>query len=598
MQALHAEIGALFAAEAPVDESGAADAARCAIGADCAWVAIIDRSGVVLGVDSEAPGIGQIQPVVEQARGRLGDAPSIVKLEPTGGALGFYVGALSTHAIVAAVKDSCTLDALNLPGVMIAAERAAAQCAAVDQLRMAAARIRQLETQQDSLRRVHEQTVEEAMRERDERLRAGEAHIEQLASLVEARSSELRKALEAAQHANRAKSEFLANMSHEIRTPMTAILGYADVLAELDRSDDAERQQAVVAIKSNANHLLAIINDILDLSKIEADKLEVERIPVSPATLISEVVSLMGLRAKERSIELRCELDGAIPAKIHSDPVRLRQILVNLVGNAIKFTSAGEVRICARWPRPAETIEFSVTDTGIGMTPEQVARLFRPFSQADSSTTRRFGGTGLGLTISRRLARLLGGDIEVESTFERGSTFRVTIATGPLDESDVVTTLTPPRPDKGAAGAAAELEKLDGRILLVEDGPDNRRLISRLLTNWGAEVTSAENGRQGVDIATDAWRRGEAFDMILMDMQMPVLDGYSATQELRRQGYHGPIIALTAHAMATDRDKCLNAGCDDYATKPIDRKALRASIDRHWRPETRFKPLTAAYSPE
>ena len=387
---------------------------------------------------------------------------------------------------------------------------------------------------------------------------------------------ELQIARREAEASNLAKSEFLANMSHEIRTPMTAILGFADILmgAELDQ----EQLDAAATIKRNGEYLVGIIDDILDLSKIEAGKLEVEQIQCSPCQILSEVVSLIRVRTEAKNLPLEIEYDGPIPRSIQSDPTRLRQILINLAGNAVKFTEVGKVRLLARLldaecDKPK--MQFEVVDSGIGMTERQIANLFNPFSQADTSTTRKFGGSGLGLTISKRLAEKLGGDIAVTSTLGEGSTFIVTVGTGPLDGVTFLDNPTEAQlPADSAKKTAAAKTKLDCRVLLAEDGPDNQRLISFLLKKAGAEVAVAENGQIAHDLALAARDEGTPFDVILMDMQMPVMDGYDATGKLREAGYTGPIIALTAHAMSTDRDRCLAAGCDDYMTKPVDHRKL------------------------
>ncbi len=381
----------------------------------------------------------------------------------------------------------------------------------------------------------------------------------------------------AAEAATRSKSEFLANMSHEIRTPMTAILGFTDNLLDPDLTE-SEKLQAVHTVRRNGEHLLQIINDILDISKIEAGKLEVERIACPLGQTVAEVQSLMQVRADAKKLPLKVEILGAVPEFIQSDPTRLKQILVNLLGNAIKFTETGSVRLVARFVGGGAEpyIQFDVIDTGLGMSEEQVGRLFRAFSQADSSTTRKFGGTGLGLNISKRLAEMLGGGIAVESKPGEGSVFRVTVATGTLDGVRMVngpSVLTIAQPDPSAA-PSGEVARLDCRILLAEDGPDNQRLISHVLKKAGADVTVTENGERAVDAALAARDQGDPFEIILMDMQMPVMDGYEATELLRQRGYTGPIIALTAHAMASDRQHCLDAGCDDYATKPINRQKL------------------------
>ena len=404
--------------------------------------------------------------------------------------------------------------------------------------------------------------------------------------LLELANLEVQRRQEIAEQANVSKSQFLANMSHEIRTPLTAILGFAENLLE-PRLPDAERQAAVRTILRNGEHLLEVINDILDLSKIEAGKLEVELLPVSVVQMAADVLSVMRVRADAKQLPLHLDYLGPVPHKIETDPTRLRQILINLLGNAIKFTTRGHVSLRIEYhPEPVSSpsISFTIVDTGIGMTPEQAGRLFEAFSQADGSTTRRFGGTGLGLAISRRLARMLGGDVTVTSDLGKGSEFRVVIATGPLGESGLLTapqdaTISDPDPPP------LDLSDihLDLRLLLVEDSPDNQLLIGHFLRRLGAEVHVADNGQSGLDLALNAEADGQPFDLILMDMQMPVLDGYSAVRRLRGLGYAHPIVALTANAMGGDQQKCLAAGCDDYATKPINRTQLFELIVRHTR---------------
>jgi PAS domain S-box-containing protein len=409
---------------------------------------------------------------------------------------------------------------------------------------------------------------------------------------------ESERALEAAKEqaiaANLSKSEFLANMSHEIRTPMTAILGYADLLdtdGEVSR-DPTLATDAVDTIRSNANHLLKIINDILDMSKIEAGRMTIEHIDICPAQIIEEVASLMQPRAHGKGLVVRLDYETPIPKRIKTDPTRLRQILLNLVGNAIKFTEVGGVTVHCSLDRIAEKIQFRIVDTGIGMNPSQrdtIAR-FEAFAQADGSMTRQFGGTGLGLKISNSLAKMLGGGIDVVSDMGSGSTFTVTIATGDLQGIDL---LEPERvPTRSEEKAILERKSVDSpgaatmpldglRILLAEDGPDNQRLISFHLKKAGATVVISENGRVAVEKVEDD---PTAFDVIFMDMQMPIMDGYAATAYLRKSGYRGPIIALTAHAMDNDRQKCIDAGCDEYTTKPIVKLDLINLAERYGKP--------------
>ncbi len=424
------------------------------------------------------------------------------------------------------------------------------------------------------------------VRDTTERKRA-EQELKQTVMALETANQTLGELNRLAESATRAKSEFLANMSHEIRTPMTAILGFADVLLTEHGIDCAPpaRIEALRTIQRNGEYLLGLINDILDLSKIEAGKLDVVHEPCSCVQVLNEVVSLMRVRAEAKGLPLTLEYRGAIPESIQSDALRIRQVLINLIGNAIKFTEEGRVRVCAHVVRRLDgptLLQIDVTDTGIGLTPAQAARLFTPFSQADSSTTRRFGGTGLGLTISKRLAEMLGGDITISSTPGKGSTFSVTFATGDLDqvrwlESPNEATLPTPRRQPQVDPAAI---RLDCRVLLAEDGPDNRRLFKFLLEQSGAQVWVAENGLVACEEVLAARDRGTPVDVVLMDMQMPELDGYEATRRLRAAGYTAPIIALTAHAMEGHEAECLAAGCDAYLAKPVDRAEFLSAVAR------------------
>ncbi len=380
---------------------------------------------------------------------------------------------------------------------------------------------------------------------------------------VTQRTHQLRDAVQRADTANRAKSEFLANMSHEIRTPMSAILGYTDLLDDQSLTP-AQKSDNIQTIKRNGEHLLNVINDILDLSKIEAGAIELEPAPVDLRQLVSEVVVLMQGRAAAKNIPLNIDIEYPIPATIITDATRLRQILVNLVGNAIKFTHAGHIRIAVAFHLSDQHVSIRVRDSGIGIDAQGLQRLFKPFSQADSSLTRRFGGTGLGLAISRRLAHILGGEITVESTLGSGSCFTLNLPTA--NTASVPMHTAPVQSAHPDNSTSSTLPHLTGHILLVEDGLDNQRLFAFHLRRAGAEVTVVSDGQQAVDAvaATPA-----AFDLIFMDMQMPILDGYQATSELRSRGYNRPIIALTAHAMEGDRANCLAAGCSDYFSKPI-----------------------------
>jgi PAS domain S-box-containing protein len=415
-------------------------------------------------------------------------------------------------------------------------------------------------------------------------VKAAREELEAQAKLLREKNQQLADAHQQAQTATRAKSEFLANMSHEIRTPMTAILGYTDLLLH-DESFSASNQAHVASLQTvrrNGQHLLELINDLLDLSKIEAGRMSVELISTDSAKVVHEVHELMKVRAQEKHLDLNIRFDTPLPAAIESDPTRLRQILINLVGNAIKFTQQGSVTLAVRYANLGTTgrIEFDVIDTGIGMTPEQIAKLFQPFAQADASTTRKFGGTGLGLTISKRFAEMLGGDISIRSEFGKGTCFTAAFA---INTTSNVPLVEVARMAESARTIAVPtpLPRIESLILLAEDGPDNQRLISTVLRKAGAEVTVVENGQLACDAALQALAEQRPFDVILMDMLMPVMDGYAATFFLRSNNYSGPIIALTANAMSGDREKCIHAGCTDYATKPIQRESLIRTIARY-----------------
>jgi len=391
-------------------------------------------------------------------------------------------------------------------------------------------------------------------------------------------SEELARARDLAEAAARAKSNFLANMSHELRTPLTAILGYADLLDEDDRGDQLSRRhrETVEIIRSNGRHLQELIDDILDLSKIDADRMVLEWSAVSPRQLVDDVLRLMQLRAREKELDLQAVYDYPLPERITTDALRVRQILVNLVGNAIKFTQRGSIRVTVRYDVKSSRQVFAVEDTGIGISPDQLERLFTPFSQADASMSRRFGGTGLGLSISKRLAQMLGGDIVATSTFGQGSLFTLEIQAEMGPDARLLqhepASLPPVSVPKRST--TDQLPTLSGRILLAEDVPANQKLIAFLLNKWGVEVQVVDNGTLAVDAALRARDQGTPFDLILMDIQMPEMDGYTATTVLRAQEYAGKIIALTAHASDEDRDRCLQSGFDGFAVKPIQKEQL------------------------
>jgi signal transduction histidine kinase/CheY-like chemotaxis protein len=400
---------------------------------------------------------------------------------------------------------------------------------------------------------------------------------------LERGNAELLLEKERALAASRAKSDFLANVSHEIRTPLGAMLGYAELVEERVRQD-ADAAEWMAGLRRNGEHLLRLVDDVLDVSKIEAGALHVELGPCAPMAIVEEALEMLRGRARERGLALAVEYASAVPERIVSDAARLRQILVNLIGNAIKFTERGGVELVVRLETAAAVarLVFEVIDTGIGIAPDYLRRMFEPFSQADTSTTRRFGGTGLGLAISRRLVQRLGGEIECESEPGRGSRFRFWVDPGPLEGVALVGGVAGPT---GAAGEspARPVEAPCGRVLLAEDSPDNQRLVRTILQRAGHHVEVVSDGECAVAAALAACDADAPFDVVLMDMQMPVLDGYGATRRLRAAGYAGVIVALTAHAMQGDREKCLNAGCDDFATKPIARAELVDVIARHLR---------------
>jgi PAS domain S-box-containing protein len=409
---------------------------------------------------------------------------------------------------------------------------------------------------------------------------------------------DLRKAKEAAEAAAMAKTQFLTNMTHEIRTPITAILGFAEILLE-----SIERPEDVVAantIKRNGEYLLRIINDILDLSTIETGSFVTEQAKCSPFELINDVVSMMKVRSDSKGLPLLLEFNGPIPQTIRTDPIRMRQILINMIGNAIKFTEEGHICIrvqLAENDQNKSLLECKIIDTGIGMTEDQINRLFEPFTQGDTTTSRKYVGMGLGLALSKRMAGMLGGNITFSSEQGKGSTFVLTVSTGPLedvhmlqiadmynDQSSSMPGIIPP-----------VTQELSGHILLVEDGLDNQRLLSLILRKAGAKVTIANNGKDALEKVTAEQKKCSAegiqtppFNVILMDMQMPEMDGYEATWRLREMGYTDPIIALTANAMNYDREKCLGAGCNEYLTKPIDREILFSTISHYM--STEYQP--------
>ncbi len=413
------------------------------------------------------------------------------------------------------------------------------------------------------------------------------------------RAAEFEVLRDAAEAANLAKSEFIANMSHEIRTPLTAILGFAELLREQHADDPtaAERNAAVDTIATAGQHLLTVINDILDISKIEAGRMQIDLVEIDLPQLVREILALMRDRADTRGIRLYSKVVSTIPQRIITDPTRLRQMILNLLGNAIKFTDSGSVSLSIGLDGPPdhEMLSIEIEDTGPGIDPAQHRSLFSAFTQADSSLRRRHGGTGLGLAISRRCAELMGGTVAlVRSEPGIGSCFRITLPVREAPQTSYTDSLdlrTPRCAATGKPGAVA----LKGRILFAEDGPDNQRLIAFHLRRAGAEVDIADNGRIALEMFEAALDAGEPYDLVLTDVQMPEMDGLELAAELRSRGISTPIIAVTAHAMTEDRARCIEAGCDSYTTKPVDRLGLLTTC-RDWLGATsdRAKPGRAA----
>jgi signal transduction histidine kinase len=423
----------------------------------------------------------------------------------------------------------------------------------------------------DDLRALAEQAV--ALLE----LRRTVRRLESISAAQQETMEALRASRDEAQAATRAKNEFVANTSHELRTPLNAIIGYATLLAERNVRDATRIEHASI-IHRNASQLLDIINDILDLARIESGRVPIASGSLRPVDIVRDVMQLLQDRAATKGIALTAASTTTVPSAVLSDPARFRQILINIVGNAIKFTHKGTVHIELAHDPIVERLAVRVRDTGIGIAPEALPHLFEPFFQADASTIRRYGGTGLGLAISQRLAERLGGQITVRSEINAGSTFTIELhAPMAHNETGGATLIDPatiharnaddesphtPDPARSLAGK---------RVLLAEDGPDNQRLITHLLTRAGAIVHAVSDGNEACEAVAVA---PEPFHLVLMDMQMPECSGYDATRILRERGCSTPVVALTASAMPGDRELCLKAGCDEYLTKPIEPIAL------------------------
>ncbi len=402
----------------------------------------------------------------------------------------------------------------------------------------------------------------------------------------------MRRAKEEAEQANRAKSEFLSSVSHELRTPLTAILGFIDVLCEHPKLQGSgpEIEEHLAIIRQNGQFLLALIDDLLDISRIEAGQLRVESEPCSPVRIVNDVVESLRAKAEAKQLRLDVEFSDGIPGSVATDRLRLQQILVNLLGNAIKFTERGEVRLAVKLhERPGERphLQFAVLDTGSGMTAAEMSGLFQPFYRVPSSAADRPSGTGLGLAICKRIARRLGGDIAVQSTAGTGSVFTLSIPATRAEESDdQKRPEAAPEPSSRAA-PRVPAPRLHARILLADDNAANQKLISLRLSQAGAEVVTADNGKEALDRAHEAALAGRPFDAVVMDMQMPIIDGYEAVRQLRARGFTEPILAVTAYAMSGDRDECIRVGCDDHLAKPIQWDRFLAKLSRLMRARTK-----------
>jgi len=388
-----------------------------------------------------------------------------------------------------------------------------------------------------------------------------------------------------------AKSDFLANMSHEIRTPLTAILGYAETLKYDDTSPQI-KEEAINSILKNGQHLQHIISEILDLTKIEANKLEIESFAISPIGLLNEFESLIALHARSKNLDFKITFMPPIPDKIYTDPIRLKQILLNLCNNAIKFTQQGSIVMTIEYLKSENLLQIRVKDSGIGLTKEQQKRIFLPFIQADTSTTRQFGGTGLGLSLSQKLAIKLGGDITVESNTDEGSTFTLTVSTGEVASEKLLYEIKRSiNTNLASSDLTEKLRSLHGKILLAEDTIDNQRLFSLQIKRIGADLVIANNGAEALEII-----QHESFDLILMDMQMPVMGGIEAVKRIRALGITTPIVALTANAIKEFRETCIKAGCTDYLSKPVDWKIFRDTLSSYLKTDKDHQTINPLYS--
>jgi two-component system, sensor histidine kinase len=401
--------------------------------------------------------------------------------------------------------------------------------------------------------------------------------LAQQRGLMQQHVAELEQLRIEAEAANIAKSQFLANMSHEIRTPLAAVMGFSELISR-KQSGDSESKELIAAIERNGKLLLRLIDDILDLSKVEANRLELEKTEFNLADLLRDVGTTLSFRAKEKGLDLSFDIPPEITSNYISDPIRIKQIFLNIIGNAIKFTHSGSIQVdvsiqtgvqANKRVHTTDRILIKVKDQGVGLTEQEAERLFQPFGQADPSTRRHFGGSGLGLVISRQIARALDGDVRlVASAPGAGTTFGIELL---LERSLNQSVLAEKQPVKTPLASVTDFA--GKQILVVDDSPDNLTLIELFLGESGADLTFVENGLGAIGEV-----QNKKFDLILMDIQMPGMDGHEATTEIRRLGFRKPIVALTAHAIKSEHDKCRKAGCDSVLTKPISRASLVEGI--------------------
>lgn len=392
---------------------------------------------------------------------------------------------------------------------------------------------------------------------------------------LQEQQQQLSKAVIAAEAASTAKSSFLANMSHEIRTPLTAIIGFSEVILERGLVDKKSNQELEAVIRSGA-HLQEIINDILDFSKIEAGQLVIESMRVSPIRMLEDISSLFIARAEDKGLKFNIKIEYPFPKEIITDPTRFKQIIINLCSNAIKFTEIGSVSMLAKYASETNKLFVSITDTGIGMDEEEQKHIFLPFTQADASISRKFGGTGLGLCISNELAEKLGGSIRCNSRKTVGTQFMLEIDAGKNADKEMIFAQENFEQQRVEADQPESRTMLQGRVLLAEDNIDNQRLLGFYLERAGVDYVVAENGEMAVRFIMS-----ESFDLVLMDMQMPVMDGLTAIKLLRKQGFKKPIVVLTANVLAENRSACEEAGANDFLTKPINVKRINAMLEKY-----------------